>query len=125
MNKHSPLSHSGSLLERAAELYGFGSPATAPVAPVPEPEVARDTPAKAQPEPESAPAPRRRPGPSATEEAAPALRRGTNLPVVTETKASVDRKSLGDRGFIVPDSPAGPLAEEFRIVKRQLLLGMG
>ncbi|HEY0131531.1 MAG TPA: exopolysaccharide biosynthesis protein [Allosphingosinicella sp.] len=37
----------------------------------------------------------------------------------------MNRKSLGTRGFIVPDSPAGPLAEEFRIVKRQLLLGMG
>ncbi|HEX8063779.1 MAG TPA: capsular biosynthesis protein [Allosphingosinicella sp.] len=130
MNKHSPLSHSGSLLERAAELYGFGSAARmpeAPVAPTPEPEVAR--------EPEVAPAadaaPRRRPGPNAAEGLGPGLRRGTGrsdrsfLPVVTETKAEVDRKSLGERGFIVPDSPAGPLAEEFRIVKRQLLLGMG
>jgi Mrp family chromosome partitioning ATPase len=47
------------------------------------------------------------------------------LPAVTEAKAQVDRESLGTRGFIVPGSPAGPLAEEFRIVKRQLLLGMG
>ncbi|MGA9581615.1 MAG: hypothetical protein WBR13_06570 [Allosphingosinicella sp.] len=125
MNKHSPLSHSGSLLERAAELYGFGtSPAIEPVAPAPEPEVAQE------PEAASAadPAPRRRPGPSAAEDLDPGFRRGTGtsfLPVVTEAKAQVDRESLGDRGFIVPDSPAGPLAEEFRIVKRQLLLGMG
>ena len=116
MNKHSPLSHSGSLLERAAELYGFGTTSTAPPAPVPEPEVARDA---------GDPAPRRRPGPSAAEELDPGLRRGTNLPVVTEAKAAVDRDKLRERGFVVPDSPAGPLAEEFRIVKRQLLLGMG
>ncbi|HEX8223222.1 MAG TPA: hypothetical protein VF605_05345 [Allosphingosinicella sp.] len=118
MNKHSPLSHSGSLLERAAELYGFGSamspaPAAAPVA---EPEVTLDTPAST---------PRRKPGSSAAEELDPGLRRGTNLPVVTEAKAAVDRESLRNRGLIVPDTPAGPLAEEFRIVKRQLLLGMG
>ncbi|HEX8620700.1 MAG TPA: capsular biosynthesis protein [Allosphingosinicella sp.] len=121
MNKHSPLSHSGSLLERAAELYGFGSPAA-------------DL------------APRRMPGPSADEELDPGLRRGTQdeepdaglrrgtesappvrnlLPVVAEAKAAVDRNKLRENGFIVPDSPAGPLAEEFRIVKRQLLLGMG
>lgn len=98
MNKHSPLSHSGSLLERAAELYGFGS--VTGVAP------SREAPAvEAAPEPK--PVPR------------------SFLPALTEAKAAVDRKSLGARGFIVPDSPAGPLAEEFRIVKRQLLLGMG
>lgn len=122
MNKHSPLSHSGSLLERAAELYGFGVAPAAPLGSVPvaEPEAA----------PEADAAPRRRPGPSAAEALDPGLRRGTEakrsfLPAVTETRAEVDRKSLGERGFIVPDSPAGPLAEEFRIVKRQLLLGMG
>ncbi|MEA3065767.1 MAG: protein-tyrosine kinase [Sphingomonadales bacterium] len=111
MNKHSPLSHSGSLLERAAELYGFGSPApVAPTIPIPEaprpgPEFEPKTEAERRPEP--APKPR------------------SFLPVVTEAKAAVDRESLRARGFIVPDSPAGPLAEEFRIVKRQLLLGMG
>ena len=150
MNKHSPVSHSGSLLERAAELYGFGSPA-----PRPEPEVALNADQQARA------APRQAPGPSTTEGLDPGLRRGTEtagqdpdpgvrgaadtvaedlgaglrrgageaersqLPVVTEARAEVDRKSLGTRGFIVPDSPAGPLAEEFRIVKRQLLLGMG
>jgi Mrp family chromosome partitioning ATPase len=115
MNKHSPLSHSGSLLERAAELYGFGSPPA--IAPSSEPEPAPD------------PAPRRSPGPSAAEELDPGLRREAKprsfLPVVTEAKAAVDRDKLHELGFIVPDSPAGPLAEEFRIVKRQLLLGMG
>ena len=109
MNKHSPLSHSGSLLERAAELYGFGSaPAIAPSSSAP-PQGAAPEP-RPEPEPEPKAVPR------------------SFLPAVTEApgaNAPVDRASLGERGFIVPDSPAGPLAEEFRIVKRQLLLGMG
>ncbi|HEX8513564.1 MAG TPA: hypothetical protein VF688_10730 [Allosphingosinicella sp.] len=132
MNKHSPLSHSGSLLERAAELYGFGSaipraePEVAPKAPMPEPEVVRDSVSPAEPAPAADPAPRETPEPSASEDMDHGLRRGASfLPVVTEAKVQVDRKSLAERGFIVPDSPAGPLAEEFRIVKRQLLLGMG
>lgn len=106
MNKHSPLSHSGSLLERAAELYGFGSaPAVAPTSSAASPRLAPE------PKPEPVPEPKAVPR--------------SFLPAVTEAKVEVDRKSLGERGFIVPDSPAGPLAEEFRIVKRQLLLGMG
>jgi exopolysaccharide/PEP-CTERM locus tyrosine autokinase len=133
MNKHSPLSHSGSLLERAAELYGFGSPAAvAPGpkvrAPEPEPEVQRDGGSAAEPAPEPDAAPRRTPRLEAAEETDPGHRREavrSFLPAVTETKVEVNRKSLAERGFIVPDSPAGPLAEEFRIVKRQLLLGMG
>ncbi len=114
MNKHSPLSHRGSLLERAAELYGFGtSPA---ISPAPSATVPRGAP-EPEPQPDS------QPKPDPVPEQRPIGR--TFLPAVTEMKAEVDRKSLGDRGFIVPDSPAGPLAEEFRIVKRQLLLGMG
>ncbi|HEX6376021.1 MAG TPA: hypothetical protein VFZ91_09910 [Allosphingosinicella sp.] len=101
MNKHSPLSHSGSLLERAAELYGFGS----------APAIAAGAPAGAAEAETAAAEPK-------------AVPRGF-LPAVGGAQAQVDRESLRRNGFIVPDSPAGPLAEEFRIVKRQLLLGMG
>jgi Mrp family chromosome partitioning ATPase len=110
MNKHSPLSHSGSLLERAAELYGFGGPVAAraaqgemaEAAPKPEPEARQTTPEPKAPE------------------RLPALR-----PVERRSPVRVDRDSLREKGFIVPGAPAGPLAEEFRIVKRQLLLGAG
>jgi protein-tyrosine kinase len=105
MNKHSPLSHSGSLLERAAELYGFGFPES-------RPEPIRSAPQRENPEPEA----QAQPEPKAVPR--------SFLPAVTEAKAAADRESLREKGFIVPDSPAGPLAEEFRIVKRQLLLGM-
>ena len=106
MNQHSSLTAGGSLLERAAALYGFDAPAVPADVPVaeelaaPEPLVfpAEDedfleTPA--QPEPE------RR---------ALAHRRGR-----------VDRDSLREGGFIMPEAPVSPLAEEFRIIKRQLL----
>lgn len=105
MNKHSPLSHSGSLLERAAELYGFGFPES-------RPEPIRSAPQRENPEPEA----QAQPEPKAVPR--------SFLPALTEAKAAADRESLREKGFIVPDSPAGPLAEEFRIVKRQLLLGM-
>lgn len=85
----------GSLIERAAELYDFKAAIRAPVlAPV------VDAPSRAVVVP--------RPKPTH-----PALRGAT---------VTVDRDRLRDAGFIVPDTAPGPLAEEFRIVKRQLLL---
>ena len=109
MNQHSPLRATGSLLERAAELYGFGLDApTAPsAAPVAAPAAAPVAPGKTSEEPAPA-APRPRP---AARRAAP-----------TGREAAVDRESLREAGFIEPDAPGGALAEEFRIVKRQLLL---
>ena len=98
MNQHSPL-RSGSLIERAAALYGFDKPAAplAPLAPAPEPEVVREAPPKAPP----APAPVRK---------------------VSGPTIHVERSRLRAAALIEPDAPVGALAEEFRIVKRQLLL---
>jgi exopolysaccharide/PEP-CTERM locus tyrosine autokinase len=122
MNQHTPLRAGGSLLERAAELYGFGIPAATPApapvaAPKPEPEVLElQTEADAAPaqpaakNPEPAPAAKIRP---AFVAAAPYI-----------GGAAIDREALREAGFIEPDAPGGGLAEEFRIVKRQLLLGM-
>ncbi|MBO9517327.1 MAG: capsular biosynthesis protein [Porphyrobacter sp.] len=42
----------------------------------------------------------------------------------TAPKQVVDRARLQEQGFIVPDGPVTALLEEFRIVKRQLLLSM-
>lgn len=36
-------------------------------------------------------------------------------------EGEIDRARLADEGFIVPDAPVGAIAEEFRLVKRQLL----
>lgn len=38
---------------------------------------------------------------------------------------AIDRGMLAERGMIVPGAPVGPLAEEFRLVKRQLLITAG
>ena len=107
MNQHTPLRSGGSLLERAAELYGFDLPA-----PVARPEIAP------QPEPvaERAPEPAAEPKPAPR----PVFRR-----VAAGPEAHIDRDALREAGFIEPEAPGGALAEEFRIVKRQLLLGVG
>ncbi|MDB5695433.1 MAG: chromosome partitioning protein [Sphingomonas bacterium] len=41
-------------------------------------------------------------------------------PPVTPGEALIDRGRLAENGMIVPGAPVGPLAEEFRLVKRQL-----
>ena len=90
MNQHSALRTHGSLLERAAELYGLEVPTR------------RQDDSAATPQPHVEPA------------APPAAR--------VSGRGQVDRERLREGGFIVPDAPVGPLAEEFRIVKRQLLV---
>ena len=99
MNQHSPL-RSASLIERAAELYGFDAPPAAPARapePAPEPEIVARAPEKARAEPK--PAPR-----------------------ISGPAVAIDRSRLRSAALIEPDAPVGALAEEFRIVKRQLLL---
>lgn len=153
-----------SLLERAAEVYGFdgllGPAPGAPGAP------ARPAPSVADPDaaPEALPfflpevkaearsaAPQAAPGPVEPASAEPAHRQdhknGTaalapttepvpepeahdepldlaNLPewVPPPGIALIDRVMLAQKGMLVPGAPIGALAEEFRLVKRQLLL---
>src|SRR4051812_29242633 len=105
MNQHSPL-RGASLIERAAELYGFQpQKLEPPLTPAP----VRDAPVRAAPvraaEPVAASAIARKPAPR------------PSGPVVP-----VDRARLRASALIEPDAPVGALAEEFRIVKRQLLL---
>jgi exopolysaccharide/PEP-CTERM locus tyrosine autokinase len=111
MNKHSAL-RTESLLERAAELYGF----TVPTARPPEP----GAPLEPRPEPEAVPAAKAASEPRTRTVAAPPR----NPSAARSPAQSVDRARLRAAGFIAPDAPIGPLAEEFRIVKRRLLLGV-
>jgi Mrp family chromosome partitioning ATPase len=167
MNDQSPLRASGSLLERAAELYGFGlagsPPAPAPAAEAPkapraEPEArvpaapARkirasevdflaEPPARVVPKrtaltadvdflaapPAPVATPRNAPpadGDFLAEAPAPAADPAPGRIAFPDGEQPIDRQRLRDAGFIEPDAPGGPLAEEFRIVKRQLLRGM-
>jgi exopolysaccharide/PEP-CTERM locus tyrosine autokinase len=142
MNKETSLRNGGSLIERAAEMYDFRSVIRSPLALEPAPE-----PAAAEPEPvveEDAAEPftLKRPvilaapevtfaGPDAApndaealeaeEEAPKPARVERAVPAAPGRASKIDRAGLREGGFILPDAPVGSLAEEFRIVKRQLL----
>lgn len=123
MNKHSPLGQSGSLLERAAALYGLQVPTATPGAP---PPAARRAEPNRQPqpiqraEPQPAPEPQPRPEPIVQRQPAPRPQQAPR-PLPAQRLAPIDRNRLRKQGLLDPDASAGPLAEEFRIVKRQLL----
>lgn len=101
MNKHSSIKPTASLLERAAEIYDYGANLRGGAAPITQPEavVEQATPA---------------PAPVAL---APMGQRPTSSKF-----AQISREKLAAQNFIVPDGPVTGLSEEFRIVKRQLLL---
>ncbi len=120
-----------SLLERAAKVYDFGAHQRARMPELP-PEDSRFAPAVPAPPPAATPA----------EPAAPAFDDPTflaipeelrapigaelpddfHLPVDSGDTALIDRGMLAANGMIVPGAPVGPLAEEFRLIKRQLLI---
>jgi protein-tyrosine kinase len=108
--KHTPQS----LLERAAELYDFGAALRAP-APV------------AAPAPAVAPEPVSEPTPEPAVEAPPVLRvvKPSPAPVArprpSGAVAEIDRAALAASGFIVAEGPVSGIAEEFRLIKHQLL----
>lgn len=98
MNAHSPPKLS--LIERAAQVYDLHAPLRA-----------------------SPHAPARAAGPFFDDD----LREAQHVrPVLTDARFTgrigrVDRGALEARGFVLPDAPIGPLAEELRIVKRSVL----
>lgn len=112
MNKHTSIKPKDSLLERAADLYDFGAafrnaegsgshvPAIAAVSPVATVPVAPPVFV-----------------PETAETARPTPR--TN---VHRAHVSISRAHLATQNLIIPDGPVTGLSEEFRIVKRQLLL---
>ncbi|KQN25928.1 hypothetical protein ASE86_07005 [Sphingomonas sp. Leaf33] len=101
MNDATPHRLTGSLVERAAHLWDLAPPPLAYEGP-PAPRVAPETtPFGAVSEPAAAPIPRAR------------HRRGTPV--------AIDRARLRQHGLIVPGTAITALAEEFRLVKRNLL----
>jgi exopolysaccharide/PEP-CTERM locus tyrosine autokinase len=118
MNDETPRRFSGSLLERAAQAYDLtpqlrhappADPRSQPApAPWPQPvaPVTQAEPVAPEPVAEPAPAPA----------AAP-----IDLPTGTRRVVEIDRDKLAEAGMIVPGGHVTALAEEFRLVKRQLL----
>jgi exopolysaccharide/PEP-CTERM locus tyrosine autokinase len=133
MNDMTPRKLKGSLVERAAEAYDLNHflrmpdvPADAPAAPAaPAAEVAPAPVAapiaQVAPEPAATPLaeelPFARPRPIAPP---PAAAVPAPLPV-REGAAPIDRHMLAENALLVPGAPVGPLAEEFRLIKRQLI----
>jgi len=145
MNRYAKPTAEESLIERAAKVYDFGAHlrgravpaypeaetqadepdkplAPVPVADVPEPAASeQDAPPTAAPMPVAAPSP--------TLSAIPAeFLSDTDDDGLDEWEApesdlaQIDRIMLAEAGMLVPGAPVGALAEEFRLVKRQLLL---
>ena len=105
MNKHTSLNQPGSeksasLLERAAEVYDYAPALRGGAAPNLAPEIL--------------------PPEHSLRQAVPTA----PMPVqdYDGPRVIVDRDKLREAGFIVPDGPVTGISEEFRIVKRQLLL---
>jgi Mrp family chromosome partitioning ATPase len=88
--------HNRSLLERAAEAYDFGAALRAPVAP---------------PAPQAAP----------VEPAPVKVERPVEIRRAPAGTAELDRARLTAAGFIDPEANVTGLAEEFRLIKHQLL----
>lgn len=134
MNDQRPVKRPPSLLERAADMFGLDPAANAPTIDVsklpPEPEKkkakARPAPAAETPQAEALP-------PEAVVEAAPAVDPAPAKPsprkevakaapaVVPTRQGTIDRERLAARGMIVPGAPVTGIAEEYRIVKRELI----
>lgn len=110
MNKHSPIKPPASLLERASELYDFRSALRSPPQNVGDvtPDASPHLPAPVVASP-------------VAETAAPAPSKAPPFHP-HRLKAHVDRARLRAANYIDPDGPVTGLSEEFRIVKRQLLL---
>lgn len=112
MNQHSSIRPGGSLLERAADKFDFAAALRGAAQPAAE--------SAAQPASETAARP------AAETAARPAevipMRAPQPGPAPAGRRAEVDRAALIAEGFALPDMKPGPLAEEFRVVKRQLLL---
>jgi protein-tyrosine kinase len=126
MTEKNTLSASSSLLERASEIYGLreamrnAAPAAlAPAVPVPAAPASTAQAPKALASAPVAPFAPTLAEPLPVEAPAVVAKRPRTEPNVT---AKVDRVALRDAGFIVPGAPPSGLSEEFRIVKRQLLL---
>jgi len=108
VNTKPPSRQTGSLIERAAAAFDLGfARDAAPVQPAPAPA----TEARLQAEPL----------------AAAGVERDVEPVLVTQTRtrfrADVDLERLRDAGFIIPGAAATILSEEFRLIKRKVLLG--
>ncbi len=117
-----------SLLERAATVYDFNQhvrarPPVPPVEPARAPEPAAEPVAAFEAHaPDSDDATFLAIPPELRAPIGQELPDEFHLPFVASDTAMIDRGMLAANGMMVPGAPVGPLAEEFRLIKRQLLI---
>lgn len=118
MNDETPRRYRGSLLERAAEVYDF-TPQARAVAPrvAPQPVVPQHDPLELDAPLVEQAAAFLQPEPMVVSAPVAAIAQ----PPGTRRRVAIDRDRLAQAGMIVPGAPVTALAEEFRLVKRQLL----
>ncbi len=109
-----------SLLERAAKVYDFNAHARARDLPEADPVRERAVAAPANTDPTFLAIPEELRAVVGEE-----LPDDFHLPLGESDIAAIDRGMLAANGMIVPGAPVGPLAEEFRLIKRQLLITQG
>ncbi|RZM07487.1 MAG: chromosome partitioning protein [Sphingomonas sp.] len=109
-----------SLLERAAKVYDFNAHARARDLPETDPVRERAVAAPANTDPTFLAIPEELRAAVGEE-----LPDDFHLPLGESDIAAIDRGMLAANGMIVPGAPVGPLAEEFRLIKRQLLITQG
>jgi protein-tyrosine kinase len=100
-----------SLFERAAELYDFGAPLRTPAPPAPRAE------------PIAAPVPDRPAAPVTS--AVPEIELPVARSIPCDDAAVIDRFALAEAGFVVPEGAVTGIAEDFRLIKHQLLAAIG
>jgi protein-tyrosine kinase len=128
MNKETSLNKRGSILERAAEVFDFQREFQMPPIPPAAPEIPEAPAEQSRKMDDTVILPVSEPGPAAkpAEPTPQAVLRRESAPVRGRSigrRVNVDRALLASRGFIEPEGPITGLAEEFRIIKRRLLLG--
>ena len=115
-----------SLIERASAAYDLNSYFAGPKTAEPKPPFVEPAPAEREVATEWAPAPAPASAPVASPlapVAAPVAKPVPMSPPVSRpAQAIVDRAKLEEAGMLIPGKPVSILAEEFRLVKRQLLL---
>lgn len=138
MNDQRPVKRPPSLLERAADMFGLDpakNAATIDVSKLPPEPEAKPRKGKAKAD-EPAPAPQAEvlPPEPPVVEAAPAVEPASApkasprkdvakaAPAIVPTRqGTIDRERLAARGMVVPGAPVTGIAEEYRIVKREII----
>ena len=136
MNDQRPVKRQPSLLERAADMFGLDPAKHAPtidvsqLPPEPERKAKKAKPAAEAPQPEilppEAPAPAVEATPPSTStpaaKASPRKEVARAAPAIAANRqGKIDRERLAARGMVVPGAPVTGIAEEYRIVKREII----